>query len=62
LQKAIRNGDACRPLLRNVLGWWSSVWDNSVKAARDPALLLIGFALRRTELIGLNVADVKHVK
>jgi integrase len=37
---------------------------DSIKDLRDRALLLIGFAgaLRRSELVGLDVADIEHVR
>lgn len=40
------------------------VMGNSVKDARDRALLLIGFAgaFRRSELVGLDHADIEHVR
>ena len=35
-----------------------------LKATRDRALLLIGFAggLRRSELVGLDVGDIEHMR
>jgi len=52
------------PLLRDDLGLVVDRMDDSVKAARDRALLLMGFAgaLRRAELVALNVADLDRVK
>ncbi len=53
-----------KPLLREDLFAILDVLGSSVKDARDRALLLIGFAgaFRRSELIGLDVADVEHVR
>ena len=38
-------------------------WDSGRKGLRDKALLLVGFfgALRRSELVGLNVEDIEFV-
>jgi integrase len=50
----------CRDDLLQVL----DVTGNTLKDARDRALLLVGFAgaLRRSELVGLNVEDVEQVR
>ena len=62
-----RNGcatDQAKPLLRDDLFLMLEGLDDGLKADRDRALLLIGFAggLRRSELVGLDVADVEPVK
>ena len=52
------------PLLRDDLLLVLDAMGNKIKDVRDRALLLIGFAggLRRSELVGLDVADVEHVR
>lgn len=58
------NQKQAKPLLRNDLFLILDAMGNGVKAARDRALLLIGFAggFRRSELVGLNRTDVEAVK
>jgi integrase len=53
-----------KALLRDDLLLVLDAMDHSVKAIRDRALLLIGFAgaLRRSELVGLDVGDMEHVR
>ena len=53
-----------KPLLRDDLLLVLDAIGDGLKASRDKALLLIGFAggLRRSELVGLDVADVEHVR
>ena len=53
-----------QPLLRDDLLMVLDATGNRVKDLRDRALLLIGFAgaLRRSELVGLDVTDVEHVR
>ena len=53
-----------KPLLRDDLLLVLDAMGEGLKATRDKALLLIGFAggLRRSELVGLDVADVEHVR
>ncbi len=54
-----------RPLLRDqLLAVLDAMRNEEPKAARDRALLLIGFAggLRRSELVGLDVTDIEHVR
>lgn len=53
-----------KPLLRDDLLAVLDAMGNGLKDIRDRALLLIGFAgaLRRSELVGLDVADVEHVR
>jgi integrase len=53
-----------RPLLKDDLLLVLGAMGIGLKAIRDRALLLIGFAggLRRSELIGLDVGDVEHVR
>ena len=52
------------PLLRDDLGLVVDRMNDSLKAARDRTLLLIGFAaaLRRAELVALDVTDIEHVR
>jgi site-specific recombinase XerD len=52
------------PLLRDDLGFVIERMDDSLKAARDRALLLIGFAaaLRRAELVSVTVTDIEQVR
>lgn len=62
-----RNGskpDQAKPLLREDLFAVLDSLGHGIKADRDRALLLIGFAggFRRSELVGLNVADIESVK
>ena len=53
-----------RPLLRDDLLLALDAMGIGLKAMRDRALLLIGFAggLRRSELVGLDIGDVEHVR
>jgi integrase len=53
-----------RPLLKDDLLLVLDAMGIELKATRDRALLLIGFAggLRRSELVGLDVGDVEHVR
>ena len=53
-----------KPILREDLFQMLAQMDDSVKGKRDKALLLIGFAgaFRRSELVGLDVADIQHVR
>lgn len=53
-----------KPLLRDDLLLVLEAMGDSIKDIRDRALLLIGFAgaLRRSELVGLNVRDTEHVR
>jgi integrase len=53
-----------KPLLRDDLLLVLDAMGNGLKDLRDRALLLIGFAaaLRRSELVALDVADVEHVR
>jgi integrase len=53
-----------KPLLRDDLLLVLDAMGDSLKDLRDRALLLIGFAaaLRRSELVALDVADVEHVR
>jgi integrase len=55
---------AARPLLKEDLFAVLDVMGDSVKDARDRALLLIGFAgaFRRSELVGLDCADIERVR
>ncbi|WP_246231735.1 site-specific integrase [Sinorhizobium alkalisoli] len=62
-----RHGTAraeAKPLLRDDLFLLLERTPDDLKGARDRALLLVGFAggFRRSELVGLNVQDVDHVK
>ena len=52
------------PLLRDDLGFVIERMDDSLRATRDRALLLIGFAaaLRRAELVALSVTDIEYVR
>lgn len=56
--------DQARPLLLEDLIAVVSIMDDSLKAKRDRALLLLGFAggFRRSELVGLDCCDVQEVK
>lgn len=61
------NGTATReakPLLREDLFQILDCMGDSTKDMRDKALLLLGFAgaFRRSELVGLDVADIEHVR
>ena len=67
--QGIRRSRGCRqreakPLLKDDLVRALDATGDGLKDARDRALLLIGFAgaLRRSELVGLNVGDVEHVR
>lgn len=53
-----------RPLLRDDLLLVLDAMDDRLKDIRDRALLMIGFAgaLRRSELVGLDVGDIEHVR
>ena len=53
-----------RPLLRDDLLLVLNAMGDSIKDIRDRALLLIGFAgaLRRSELVGLDLGDIEHVR
>jgi integrase len=53
-----------KPLLRDDLLLVLDAMGDRLKDVRDRALLLIGFAgaLRRSELVGLDVSDVEHVR
>jgi integrase len=53
-----------KPLLRDDLFLVLDGIANDAKGARDRALLLLGFAgaFRRSELVGLDCADVEHVR
>jgi integrase len=53
-----------RPLLKEDLFAVLEALGDGLKATRDRALLLIGFAggLRRSELVGLDVTDIEHVR
>ncbi len=56
--------DQAKPLLRDDLFMMLDAIGYGMKADRDRALLLIGFAggFRRSELVGLDVSDVEQVK
>jgi integrase len=53
-----------KPLLKEDLFCALDAMRDGVKDARDRALLLIGFAggFRRSELVGLDCADIEHVR
>ncbi|PBB34336.1 site-specific integrase [Mesorhizobium sp. WSM3882] len=53
-----------RPLLRDELFSVLEPMGNDLKSVRDRALLLVGFAggFRRSELVGLDVEDIEHVR
>jgi integrase len=53
-----------KPLLRDDLLLVLDAMGDGLKDLRDRALLLVGFAgaLRRSELVGLDVGDVEHVR
>lgn len=53
-----------KPLLRDDLLMVLDTMGDGLKDIRDRALLLIGFAggLRRSELVGLDVTDIEHVR
>jgi integrase len=53
-----------KPLLRDDLLLVLDATGDGLKGTRDRALLLIGFAgaLRRSELVALDVADIEHVR
>lgn len=62
-----RNGSAqarAKPLLRDDLFTLLDALKGDLRSDRDRALLLIGFAggFRRSELVGLDVADIEAVK
>lgn len=56
--------DQAKPLLREDLLLALDAIGTGAKAARDRALLLIGFAggFRRSELVGLDLRDIEHVR
>jgi len=56
--------DQAKPLLREDLMLALDAIGSGVKAVRDRALLLIGFAggFRRSELVALDFADIEHVR
>lgn len=53
-----------KPVLREDLFQMLDCMGNSTRDMRDKALLLLGFAgaFRRSELVGLDVADIEHVR
>lgn len=53
-----------KPVLKEDLFQILAQMDESPKGRRDKALLLLGFAgaFRRSELVGLDVADIEHVR
>lgn len=53
-----------KPILREDLFQMLDCMGDSTKDIRDKALLLLGFAgaFRRSELVGLDVADIAHVR
>jgi len=53
-----------KPLLKEELFAILDPMGDSMKNARDRALLLLGFAggFRRSEVVGLDVADIEHVR
>lgn len=53
-----------KPLLKEDLFQMLAQMDDGAKGRRDKALLLLGFAgaFRRSELVGLDVADIQHVR
>jgi len=53
-----------KPLLRDDLLIVLDKMDGGLKAVRDRAMLLLGFGggLRRSELVGLDVTDIEHVR
>jgi integrase len=56
--------DQAKALVRDDLFRVLDAMDDSVKDLRDRALLLLGFAggFRRSELVGLDVSDLEHVR
>jgi integrase len=67
--RGIRRNRGCaqreaKPLLRDDLLIVLDKMDGGLKAVRDRAMLLLGFAggLRRSELVGLDVMDIEHVR
>jgi len=56
--------DQAKPLLRDDLFQMLDGIASGVKDVRDRALLLLGFATacRRSEIIGLDISDVEHVR
>src|SRR5690348_12397686 len=67
--RGIRRTKGCaqreaKPLLRDDLLLALDAMGDSIRESRDRALLLIGFAgaLRRSELVGLDVGDIEHVR
>lgn len=56
--------EQAKPLLKEDLFQVLVAMGDGVKAARDRALLLVGFAggFRRSEIVGLNVADLENVR
>jgi integrase len=63
-RKRRRTALQAKPLLRDDLLLVLDAMGNDLKDLRDRAILLIGFAaaLRRSELVALDVADVEHVR
>ena len=63
-RKRRRTALQAKPLLRDDLLLVLDAIGSGLKDLRDRAVLLIGFAaaLRRSELVGLDVADVEHVR
>lgn len=53
-----------KPIMKEDLFQMLAQMDDSPKGRRDKALLLLGFAgaFRRSELVGLDVADIEHVR
>lgn len=53
-----------KPILKEDLFQMLALMDDSPKERRDKALLLLGFAgaFRRSELVGLDVGDIEHVR
>jgi integrase len=67
--RGIRRTKGCaqreaKPLLRDDLLLVLDAMGDSIKDIRDRALLLVGFAgaLRRSELVALDVTDIEHVR
>ncbi len=56
--------DQATPLLRDDLFQVLAIMGDSLKDARDRALLLVGFGggFRRSELVGLDYGDIQHVR
>ena len=69
LIKGIRRTKGTRPnqkapILREDLKRMVATLDTSLRGKRDKAILLLGFAgaFRRSELVGLNVADIRFIR